>query len=57
MKVDVVGSSTEDLSAIDFQDVKNQREDEDLQIGIKARAYLLEIQDECNPAIIKRFYK
>ena len=50
-------SGTEDITTIDFQDENNQREDEDVQIGIKARAYLLEIQDECNPAVIKRFYK
>ena len=56
VKIDVV-SSTADVTTVDFENSENQRDDEDLQIGIKARHYLLEIEEECDPAIIKKFYE
>lgn len=55
MKVDAV--NIDDISKVDYKCEEQQKSDEDLTIGIQASRYLESISEECDPAIITRFYR
>ncbi|XP_060771465.1 uncharacterized protein LOC132882206 isoform X3 [Neoarius graeffei] len=55
MKVDAV--NIDDMSKVDYKCEEQQKSDEYLTIGIQASRYLESISEECDPAIITRFYR
>lgn len=49
--------SEDDILKVEFTDTDKQVADNDLDLGIGARRYLCEIEDETTPDVIAKFYR
>lgn len=50
-------TSVEELTMVDYKDLRNQHEDNTMAVGIKTRTYLQENEDNMSPSDVKTFFK